>query len=197
MSVLPDIKTDLRRASLAKRRALPDRQRRSELIALRLVDLPLFRHAQTVFCYVGLSDEVHTLELVHSLLTTPKQVVVPYCEDGDIHLFYLERGDELEEGAYGILEPKKELRKKPMRTCHPSSVDLYIIPGVAFDPQGNRIGHGAGYFDRLLGESVLKPGVNIVALAFDCQLVKEIPASVHDIPVQTIVMESGIVLCRE
>jgi 5-formyltetrahydrofolate cyclo-ligase len=99
--------------------------------------------------------------------------------------------DELAIGMYRILEPKPELRHLPHKQVPVTELDLIIVPGVAFDRRGGRMGHGKGYYDKLLEHA--RPDTPLVALAFDCQLFPEIPTAAHDIFMDRIVTESGVV----
>jgi 5-formyltetrahydrofolate cyclo-ligase len=91
-------------------------------------------------------------------------------------------------GAYNILEPRQEC----VNEVSPESIDLMIVPGVAFDCQGNRIGHGMGYYDRLLQK---KMRAHYFGLAFELQIVESIPSEKHDIKVEKIVTEERIIIC--
>ncbi|GAG30094.1 unnamed protein product, partial [marine sediment metagenome] len=95
---------------------------------------------------------------------------------------------ELEKGKKGILEPKKEY----YRLFSPEDIDLVIIPGVAFDLSGNRIGRGFGYYDNFLRK--VRSSAKIVALAFEMQMVKKIPNDKNDIPVHKIITEKRTII---
>ena len=104
--------------------------------------------------------------------------------------------EEVEPGAYGIPEPKKEF----IRRVDPDTVDLFVLPGVAFDVHGGRLGYGAGYYDRILvgtapSRDFLR--VSLIALAFELQLVDRVPSSVHDVRVHKIVTEERVIECRK
>src|SRR6185369_15642650 len=106
-------------------------------------------------------------------LSTGKRIVVPYCVDGLLQLFHLESMDELVIGMYKILEPKPELRTVAAKHVPVEELDLIMVPGVAFDRRGGRMGHGKGYYDKLLEHA--RPETPLVALVFECQLFPEIP----------------------
>ena len=93
--------------------------------------------------------------------------------------------DDLISGMYGIQEPSPEKRIK----MNPEIIDLVIVPGIAFDRQGGRLGHGKGYYDRFLQFT----RAFRLGLAFDCQLLKTVPTESHDVPMNAILSESGIV----
>ena len=117
-----------------------------------------------------------------------KQVVVPKTDkcNRTILCSSLTRWDDLIIGAYTILEPRQECLNKVSL----ESIDLIIIPGIAFDCQGNRIGHGMGYYDKLL-----KKNMNAHRLAFELQIVENIPTDRQDVKVEKIVTEERIITC--
>ncbi|MBN1910696.1 MAG: 5-formyltetrahydrofolate cyclo-ligase, partial [Pirellulales bacterium] len=128
--------------------------------------------------------------LLNRALRGQKRVVVPYCDGPDLRLFRLTSLDELSPGAYGIPEPRPELRDLPDRRIEPDWLDLVLVPGVAFDRKGGRLGQGAGYFDRFL--PTVPAHVPRVGLAFACQLFPKIPMAPHDVRMDCVVAESGI-----
>jgi 5-formyltetrahydrofolate cyclo-ligase len=114
---------------------------------------------------------------------------VPYCVERDLELFLLENMDELAIGMYKILEPKPELRDAPGKRIAVEELDLIMVPGVAFDRNGARMGHGFGYYDKLLEHAQNAP---LVALAFECQLFAEIPTQSHDVFMDKIITEQAV-----
>ena len=116
--------------------------------------------------------------------------LVPYCVDGELELFHLTDMNELSVGMYKILEPKAELRTLPEKKVKPEELDLVMVPGVAFDRRGGRMGHGFGYYDKLLEHA--RPDAPLVALAFECQLFEEIPTQSHDVYMDKIITEKAI-----
>ena len=105
-------------------------------------------------------------------------------------MFRLADMNELAIGMYKILEPKPELRSLPDKQCGPTELDLVMVPGVAFDRRGGRMGHGKGYYDKLLQHA--RPDTPLVALAFECQLFPEIPVAGHDIFMDKIITETTV-----
>jgi 5-formyltetrahydrofolate cyclo-ligase len=105
-------------------------------------------------------------------------------------LVQLENMDELALGMYKILEPRAELRGLPAKQVRPDELDLVMVPGVAFDRSGGRMGHGKGYYDKLLQHA--RPDALLVALAFECQLFAEIPTAAHDIFMDRIITEADV-----
>lgn len=180
-------KTELRARGLAARQRQPHRKELSHTIAASLTRLDEYQAARVVMFYVSVPSEVHTLPLIAGALDQDKCVVVPYMEASRICLFRLSATDELAPGQFNILEPRRELRAEPGRSLDAHQIDLVVVPGVAFDRQGGRLGHGRGYYDELLKR--LHPEVPRIGLAYECQLFDEIPMLPHDVPMHKVITE--------
>ena len=183
-------KTAIRKQAHENRRQQPEKDAVSERIVRRFMDLPEYEKAGTVMFYVDVRDEVRTRQALPEALASGKRIVVPYCLDGELELFWLENMDELELGMYRILEPKVELRDVAAKRLTPTDLDLVMVPGVAFDRNGGRTGHGKGYYDKLLQHA--RKDAPLVALSFECQLLEEIPAESHDIFMDKVVTEDVV-----
>ena len=133
----------LRKELLSLRNTLPEK----ELSLSHLEEFTEFKKASMVFCYVSAGSEVKTLSLIAQMLKT-KRVAVPYCTDkeGNMIAVEIKSLDELKEGLFGISEPINpiEFSKK--------EIDFVIVPGIAFDKDGYRLGYGKGYYDRFLSD---------------------------------------------
>jgi 5-formyltetrahydrofolate cyclo-ligase len=189
-----DHKKSIREKAHAVRNAEPDKDGKSQRICEKLFNLPEFTRAQIVLFYIDVRSEVRTRGSIPKAIGSGKQVIVPYCIKDELSLFPLASMDELEIGAFKILEPKKELREKPEKHYDVKNVDLIVVPGVAFDKKGGRMGHGWGYYDKLLRKA--KPETPLIALAFECQLLEEIPMDVHDIFMNKVVTEKAVYDCK-
>lgn len=147
--------------------------------------------AEWVMGFVSFGTEVHTHELLRSLLAEGRHLCVPSFDPvGQRYICSeLKHFDgDLKAGVLGILEPRHDA----VRPVYPEKVDAWLVPGLAFDRQGNRLGRGMGYFDRLLlGARGVKIGVG-----YDFQLVREVPAEAHDVRLDFIVTETEIVTCK-
>jgi 5-formyltetrahydrofolate cyclo-ligase len=183
-------KQAIREQAHANRRAQENKDELSQAICETFVGLPEYAAARTVMFYVDVRTEVRTRQSLPTALTHGKRIVVPYCIDGELELFYLENMDELAVGMYKILEPKPELRDVPGKKVEAEELDLVMVPGVAFDRSGARMGHGFGYYDKLLQH--VRPHAPLVALAFECQLFDEIPTAAHDVFMDKIVTETAV-----
>lgn len=188
-------KDRIRRSALARRTAQPNKDALSDRIGHSLAGLPEFRSAGTVLLYVHARAEVRTRSLLRRILPGGRRILVPYCVEGDLALFRLEWMDELGRGQYGIPEPKPELRSRPVKQAGPDEPDLIVVPGVAFDRCGGRLGYGYGYYDKLLQR--VRPEAVSVGLAFECQLVEHIPVEPHDVRLEMIVTEHTVYRCRK
>lgn len=182
-------KETIRRQAFARRKQFPDKDAASAAIWDRFLALPQFRTAGTVMLYVHTGSEVRTGPLLPQLLAGPKRIVVPFCDAENLGLFHLEAMGELEPGTLGILEPRADLRLGPGKRVEPAELDLLIVPGVAFDRRGNRLGHGKGYYDRLLAR--LRADALKVGVAFECQLFDVIPMCQYDVPVDLVLTEAA------
>ncbi|MFT3879472.1 MAG: 5-formyltetrahydrofolate cyclo-ligase [Gemmatales bacterium] len=193
--MIPDdiaaLKKSLREEAHARRNALENKDELSRHIVNQFMSLPEYHQAKTVLFYVDVRSEVRTRHSLPEALKSGKTIVIPWCtETVELALFRLESMDELAVGMYKILEPKPELRMLPEKQVDPQSIDLVMVPGVAFDRRGARMGHGKGYYDKLLENT--RQDTPLVALAFDCQLFPEIPVAPHDVFMHKIITEKDI-----
>ncbi len=187
-------KAEIRARGFQCRRDLPDKDRRSEAACSRFCDLPAYAAAKTVLVYLHIRSELRTACLVTRLRRDGKRIVIPFCVGSDLKLFRFSDPAELAVGAFGILEPLDSLRCLPEKLASPDELDLLAVPGVAFDRRGGRVGHGRGYFDRLLQH--IRPAALALGLAFDCQLFDRVPMDSHDVPLAGIVTESATYFSR-
>ena len=183
-------KRELRAAAFARRRRQPHKDRLSRRICERLVELPEYARAKAVLFYVDARSEVRTRRLLPIARQQGKRTVVPYCVGNRLELFLLKDADELAVGTIGILEPKMELRGNAERKIEPAELDLVVVPGVAFDRTGGRLGHGKGYYDRFL--RTVRSDATLVGLAFECQLFPSIPMRDHDVAVHKVITEKSV-----
>lgn len=137
-----------------------------------------------ILVYLAFANEVDTVELVRQLPAGTRVIVPKYFErTGKYQLVSLENLADLEEGAFGILQPRSS------RVVDPKLVDVAIIPGVAFDKRGVRLGYGKGVFDRLLANSKAYK----IGLAYDFQIVRRLTREQHDLVMDKVVTESRVI----
>ncbi len=183
-------KKQLRAEASARRAKQPDAERASRQIFQQLGALPEYARARTVMLYLDFLSEVRTRWFLPTAWSEGKHVVVPYCENGEIELFRLDHVGELAPGTIGVLEPRRELRGHGDRKIERSGPDLIVIPGLAFDRRGGRLGYGKGYYDRFLHH--VRSDATRLAVCFECQLFADIPLLPHDIRMEMIVTEKAV-----
>lgn len=162
----------------------------SSEINANLLELAAVRNSRTISTYLHTGSEVRTKEIVEWALSNGKRIIVPITDRVNKRLSFSELkapAHELEKGAYGILEPKPEFRR-PVRL---EEADVVLVPGVAWDRRGYRIGYGAGYYDRSL--NAMQTRVMKVGLAYEFQLVPSVPRSRYDRRVDQIATERRII----
>jgi 5-formyltetrahydrofolate cyclo-ligase len=184
---LREAKRAMRRRVLAARDALPEavRAAASSMIAERFSRRADFQAAGAILVTLPFRNEWDTRVLVRAALQAGKTVAAPRVDDAKRML-------EL----YAIADPERDVVSsaqgipEPASRCLPvayAQIDFVVVPGIAFDADGNRLGYGGGYYDRLLP---LLPGAARVAGAFDLQIVPRVPVGPNDIPVDAVVTES-------
>lgn len=182
------MKENLRKEIKEKRRkhSKEDNRKKSKEIKERLFELKEFREAETVLFYISYNGEVFTHDMILESFYK-KNIIVPVSNPGDctLTLSHLKSWEELGVGSYGILEPRVE----KIRKMKVEAIDLILVPGVAFDKKGNRLGHGKGYYDRLLE----KTNATKIGLAFEFQIVDKIPTDENDKPVDIIITEERVI----
>ena len=172
------------------RNELPEKDSLSLGICKTLVDSEEYKKAKTILWYLDARSEVRTRHFIPAALQSDKKIIVPYCVDGFLQLFHLKTMDDLSVGMYKILEPKTELRDLPEHRVEVQDIDLIVVPGVAFDRRGARMGHGFGYYDKLLEHA--RKDTPFIALAFECQLFPEIPTAPHDMFMDKLITEKTV-----
>lgn len=184
------LKERIRRELLEKRRSMvfEDVYRMSLKIQKRLMGSRLFRGAMRLSLYASFQNEVLTDDIFQKAVEEGKEVYYPRVVDGkDRHLaFFKVAGLKgLAPGRYDIPEPPEDADRSG-----PDAFDLVVVPGVAFDARGSRLGYGKGYYDRALGAF----DGHIIGLAYDFQVIEgEIPVESHDVSVSAIVTEKRII----
>ncbi len=183
MSDLTTFKAELRKTALSARRAIPDKTRKSELIAERVFCDPDYIAARTVAVYKSLSSEVGTDLIIAHALHSGKRVVLPKVFGDTMDFFEIREGEKLQKSSFGVLEPAGE----ESRRVSPEEFDLVLVPGLCFDRGGNRLGFGRGYYDRFLPLTRGKA----VGLCFDEQLctAEVIPTDEYDVKMHKIITE--------
>lgn len=181
-------KKELRSLIREKRKSIPlDRKKELDTIIQKsIISQPKFKSSHIIMTYVALNEEVSTDLLIEEAFREGKRIVVPYCnENSKIGLAEICSLEELKVGAFGIREPLEICRDN----IREELIDLVIVPGVAFDKEGNRLGMGKGFYDRFL--QTAKSHSYWIAPTYECQMVESIPLEEHDLPVDMIVTEAS------
>ncbi|MFA4855468.1 MAG: 5-formyltetrahydrofolate cyclo-ligase [archaeon] len=182
-----------RMQNIAKRNSLTKEQveSKSKCIEERLAALPEFAKAKTVMLYYGISHEVETRGLIERALKAGKRVALPATNFEKKAMVPLEISslEELHKTNKGLFEPKTQ---RPVMT---SELDLVIVPGVAFDKTGGRLGRGKGFYDALLRKTSTK--VPLIGLCFEENLEKSLPCESHDVKMDIVVTDEQAIRCKE
>ena len=185
------MKNEIRAEVLKKRDSIPLdlKKRKDDAVRKNLFDIEEFIDAKSVLMYVSFRTEVDTFDQLKAILCLGKKLIVPLVNSKEKTLTLYEIKDitELEPGYMGIPEPNvNEDRKVELK-----EIDIVVIPGTGFDTKGNRLGYGGGYYDRLLADT----GKHIpkIALAFEEQIVEDIPAEPHDMKMDIIVTDERVI----
>jgi 5-formyltetrahydrofolate cyclo-ligase len=188
-------KTSLRKELLEKRDAIPPEVRRvkNRLIGELLLSLDAIKKALVVFIFASFKSEVDTSAIISHLLDESKKVVLPVV-DREHHALLLYEIMGLNELAPGFMKIPEPTVRTGERLTSLNNVDAVVIPGAGFDPEGNRIGYGGGYYDTLL--SGLERPIPIIAPAFEEQIADSLPSEPHDIRIDTIVTDRRIIRVR-
>lgn len=157
-------------------------------IADIFINSQIYKDAKIISAYHRIKNEVDLTKVIDTIHQDKKEVLVPVTDNKayDIYLAKISRDDEFLTGDFGIGVPKI------IRKARAEDVDVFLIPGLAFDKKGNRAGWGKGYYDKLL---TLTKGIK-VGVGYSFQLCEEIDSDPHDIKMDYILTEGGLVLCE-
>lgn len=158
-------------------------------IVRKLYQLPVWKESDTVALTISRSPEVDTWQIIRSGWLEGKRIVVPKCIPQTKQMVFrqITSFTQLESVYFGLYEPKEDVTTE----VSGQEIDLMIVPGVAFNRQGYRIGFGGGYYDRYLQHF----NGQTLSLAFSLQLRDELPIEKHDIPVKAIITEKELFTC--
>ena len=187
-------KATIRKETLEKRKSQDPKMRaaKSRSIIRALLNYREFQKADKILIYLSMDGEVGTDDLLGRAFELGKRVCVPIVNQDSEELLVSELpGPEssFRLGSFGVREPVEE----DLNFVPPDQIDLVVVPGLAFDRQGGRIGYGKGYYDRLLGR--LGSEVPRIALAFDFQVLDAVPQDENDIRVDAIITEKSTMNC--
>ncbi|MBF0607950.1 MAG: 5-formyltetrahydrofolate cyclo-ligase [Candidatus Magnetobacterium sp. LHC-1] len=188
-------KSAIRRSVLHGRDAITaaDKDTRDAEIKTRLLRLRQFRDATTVMFYASFRSEPETLTIIADALGSGKLVALPKVDmlKRQLDIYEIRNMGELVSGCMNIPEPDVSQSRR-IDTEQLSRFDLIVMPGVAFDTAGGRLGYGGGFYDRLLSSMQYRHPL-LVALAYTEQMVDDIPMQEHDVRVDMIITDTGII----
>lgn len=181
MSVNITSKDSLRRHIRAQKKqcTAQELEAMSEVICNRVLASAWWQKADTLLLYHPLPDEVDVRPLIREAFGNGKKVLLPACRGDELELHLYEGDGSLAEGAFGIKEPTGQIF---LEEQYPD-IRLALVPGIAFDPAGHRLGRGKGYYDRLLPKLA---NARLQGICFPFQLLDEVPADAHDISVHEV-----------
>ena len=136
-----------------------------------------YRQAKTIYGYLPYNQEVRTVPMLEQALKDGKRVAVPKCYGDEMRFIFMDDLSKVEKGYAGIPEP---IADDPVAD---DTTALVLMPGLAFDPEGNRMGYGGGFYDKFLAA---EPNHPTLALCYDFQMLEHLDTEAHDIPVDTV-----------
>lgn len=172
-------KQELRRAIRERKRAMTEEEivERSNALAEKFYNSPAYQAANTIYGYLPYNQEVRTVPMLQRALDEGKRVAVPKVYGEEMRFIYLEDLTQVSKGYAGIPEP---IADAPVAEDKEA---LVLMPGLAFDPQGHRIGYGGGFYDRFLAQEPHHP---TLALCYEFQMQAHLDTEEFDIPVDTV-----------
>lgn len=172
-------KTELRREIRARKRAMTEAEieERSAKLAQLFFASRAYQNAKTIYGYLPYNQEVRTVPMLERALKDGKKVAVPKVYGEEMKFLYLDDLNAVAKGYAGIPEP---IADEPV--AHDETA-LVLMPGLAFDSQGHRIGYGGGFYDKFLAA---EPNHPTLALCYEFQMLPKLDVEDHDIPVDTV-----------
>lgn len=154
----------------------------SKQIQKRLRKIDAYTNAKTVACYYSIGSEVKTQDIMQEILSEGKTLALPRVAGDGLVFCSIKKFEDLEKGSFGIMEPKQN--------CTEISIfDVILVPAIAMTRTGQRLGYGKGFYDRFLADKSLTS----VSLVYSKLLVKNIPRSDDDVPIQWVVTEDEVI----
>lgn len=172
-------KKELRRSIREQKRAMTEAEieARSAKLGELFAASEAYKNAKTIYGYMPYNQEVRTVPMLERALKDGKRVAVPKCYGDEMKFIYLDDLSKVEKGYAGIPEPIEDSPVADDETA------LVLMPGLAFDSQGHRIGYGGGFYDKFLSA---EPNHPTLALCYEFQMLPKLETEAHDIPVDTV-----------
>jgi len=173
------------------------RMTNSHEIHHRLFHTQVYQECKAIFTYVSFRSEVDTKDIIKRAFLDQKKVMVPKVESQTMDFYEIKSLEELTPNKMGILEPRGDFNTcyRPLTLELDQSEKLMLLPGLAFDLSGNRIGYGGGYYDRYLSQ-YKETNFYKVALAYDFQVMEQVVSQEYDIKADLILTPSSYIDCN-
>lgn len=174
-------KSNLRKFMMKERSKIDKKDMKDKQIFNNLINNKIFQGAKDIFIFVNYKNEVNTKKIINYCFENNKNIYVPKVIGKEMEVRKIKRFNDLERSEMGILEPKEYCSKF-------ESLDLVIMPGLAFDKEKNRLGYGGGYYDKFLNENQIYK----LAICYDFQVISFVPTNKYDIPVDLILTNKRV-----
>lgn len=185
------IKSELRQLYKEKRRNIADKEIKDDHIISSFLDSDLYKNAELILCYASLKSEISTDKLITAALSDGKRVALPLCTDknGSMEFYFIDSLSDISEGAFGIREPNAEKCKRAEDFAN----SICVVPALAFDKKGCRLGYGKGYYDRFLKNYTFIS----VGLCYNDFIMDSLPTDEYDEAVDYIACEDKTISVKE
>lgn len=185
------MKEELRKKYKELRKKLKDKEKLDNLICENLLNSEIYERAKLILAYYPIEGEVNILPIIDNALKESKRVALPVCLDkkGKMVFYMIESLEDVIEGLFGIKEPNKE----KCILVNDFSNSICIVPGLAFDKFGNRLGYGKGYYDQFLSHYY----ESSIGVSYEFLLCNELPINEHDKVVTHICTEKRLIKLRK
>lgn len=190
-------KAEIRALMMEKRNSMSKEEQLQQSLEInhRLFQLVSYQEAEWLFSFISFRSEVDTKAIIERAFCDRKKVCAPRVEGKHMQFYEIHNLTSLIPSKFGVLEPDESYHK-PYEWSNVSTDKLMLLPGLAFDIAGNRIGYGAGYYDRYLDDQK-EDGFTTVALAYDFQILNQIPAEAYDMRADFIITPDKIINCNK
>jgi 5-formyltetrahydrofolate cyclo-ligase len=187
-----NLKDNLRKEMLEKRKTMETQNVSSfsNKIISSIMELPEFINSKNIMLYLSFNNEVNTYPLARWCLDNGKTIIAPYCIQSQREIVpykITNLMNDLTKSTFGVMEPNHNLLSK----VNIEDIDLIIVPGVVFDEHCNRIGFGAGYYDRFLPKRL--KSTPAIGIAYDYQIIDKVPTGEYDVPLDFIITQERII----
>ena len=176
-------KKAMRRTIGEKKRAMTreEIESASERLTEKFLQTEFYCDCRSIYAYLSYNQEVRTDALIRRAIQDGKRIAVPKVYGDEMRFLWLDDSDQVAPGAYGIPEP---IADEPIAN---DDTALVLMPGLAFDPEGRRLGYGGGFYDRFLAK---EPNHPLVALCYGFQMFDHLETEAHDIPVDLVIADT-------